>query len=466
VTVALAGVLSWTNFGTFHGPNAVHRHEMFHYVVGSKYFPENRYTLLYHCTEVAEAEMGRRSFVERRMIRNLASDEMEPAVNVLENPEPCLDAFSDERWEQFKRDVEFYRSTDYPGSWAAIFRDHGYNATPLWSTIGGWITNLDSLSRRPGVLALIDALLYLGIGLLVIRAFGLQAAAVVALIWGVGFPWQYLWTGGAFGRSAWLFAAVAAVCLLKRSRFGAGGFVLACSALLRIFPVLLIVGPVLLSVRDLIRKKSSPTDRWRLAAGALLAVALLVPVSMWAGGGGAGVWSEFVENSIKHTGTPSGNDMGLPVLFEWSPGNTQAPSRMKHADDIGRWEDARRKTFDSRRPIYLTAALALLALVVLFVVRHADADWEALCASTLLIFAFSGLASYYMIYLVLLALLTMGSPRRMSAWIIAATVSQLVQFVDIAVDTRYFAESILFLVVSVGCVVDLMRERHGGPLGG
>src|SRR6185295_11425288 len=74
IAMIAAGVFAWTNFGTFHGSGAIHNPEMFHYVLGSKYFAELRYTELYRCTELAEIDMGRKPFVERRVMRDLATN--------------------------------------------------------------------------------------------------------------------------------------------------------------------------------------------------------------------------------------------------------------------------------------------------------------------------------------------------------------------------------------------------------
>lgn len=460
VSVSAAAVLAWTNFATFHGPNAVHLHDMFHYVMGSKYFEETGHTLLYHCAEVAEAETGRRSFVERRVIRNLSTNEMQPGRAALDDPAACHTAFSPERWEAFKQDVEFFRSNDYPGSWGRIFRDHGYNATPVWTMAGRWITDRGSMSRRLGWLALVDWLLYAGMGLLILWAFGLPSLALSALLWGVGFPWQYYWTGGAFARTPWLFTLVAAVCLLRKGRFASGGFSLAVSALLRIFPVVLLAGPALYALGAAWRKRSPVPAHVRLLAGALLGVLLLVPLSAWSAGG-LEVWSRFADNSAKHAGTPLGNHVGLATLFAWDPSRTQADLLTGRVGDFGEWEDSRRETLAARRALYWPAAIGVLLLVALFVTRHARAEWETVSASTLLVFAFSQLASYYLVFVVLLAPFAAGRPRRIALLSLAAVLSQAVQLLDAHVDTRFFLESLLFLVVPVVILIDLMLARRG-----
>src|SRR5262245_39649362 len=42
-----------------------HRHEFYHYYLGSKYFKEVEYHRLYECTAIAEVESGRRAQIEK-----------------------------------------------------------------------------------------------------------------------------------------------------------------------------------------------------------------------------------------------------------------------------------------------------------------------------------------------------------------------------------------------------------------
>jgi hypothetical protein len=100
--------------------------------------------------------------------------------------------------------------------------------------VGSWLANRSPATRdRIEQLALIDAALYTASFLMIWWAFGLRALALAALIFGVGYPWAYFWTGGAFARIPWLFMAVSGVCLLKKARPVMGGFALMwspCSA--------------------------------------------------------------------------------------------------------------------------------------------------------------------------------------------------------------------------------------------
>src|SRR5690606_2875017 len=82
IAIAMTALAFLTYFD-FGNPNVryreyYHRHEFYHYYLGSKYFEEVRYTRLYDCTLVAEVENGRRSQVARREYRDLRVNLIKP----------------------------------------------------------------------------------------------------------------------------------------------------------------------------------------------------------------------------------------------------------------------------------------------------------------------------------------------------------------------------------------------------
>jgi hypothetical protein len=274
-----ASPLVWTHFGQFHGNGQlIQVHDTFHYYMGSKYIREIGYTNLYHCAAVAEWEEGYARQLELRRIRDLRTNRLVPSRSMTSRPEICHEAFSAERWAAFRQDLRMFRALLGPRAWGDVFRDHGYNASPLWSLIGHLLSNADwrhsirdvpaaasadpdarrhphlatgssaflrdlnAFRRRLTSLALIDPVLCAGAFLMLGWAFGLRAMALATVVWAVGYPWSYAWIGGAFGRMFWLFSAVAAVCFLKKERHLLAGIGLSCSFLFRVFPAMLFTG--------------------------------------------------------------------------------------------------------------------------------------------------------------------------------------------------------------------------------
>ena len=346
--------LGWWNFGAFNFPGFAHASDTFHYYVGSKYFDELGYQRLYRCTAIADAEAGLREQMEQRFLRDLASNEVIEAASVLAQPELCTQHFSPERWQAFQRDVAWFRGEVNERRWAEIQVDHGYNATPIWTALGGSLANAVPASHA-GMLALrlIDPLLFALLWGVVRHAFGWRAACVAMLYWGSNYPAQHGWTGGSFLRQGWFVALGTSLCALRLGHAATAGALLALATGLRIFPGFAAV-PFLLGALSNMRKERRfvlSREHRRLLAGGLAAGAALFALSL-AAGGGARAWSEFAANSRKHLETPLRNYVGLRTLVGFVPSPSAQQTRAAEQvsqDPYAAWKDARRAADAERR---------------------------------------------------------------------------------------------------------------------
>src|SRR5262249_47238999 len=173
-------------------------------------------------------------------------------------------------------------------------------------------------------LALIDPLLMLMAFALIWWAFGWRVLAVALIWWGTNFPARYEYIGGAFLRQDWLVLTIASLCFAKRGWMMASGFSLTWAALLRLFPGVAVIGLVVQAIAHAWRGRTLrfPGAYWRFAAGGVLALALLIPLSIrLAAGpyGGLEVWRAFAQNSRKLEATPLTNNVGLPMLLSFDP---------------------------------------------------------------------------------------------------------------------------------------------------
>jgi len=375
--LGLLALACWWNLGRFHFDHHAHRSDSYVHFLGARYFHELGYDLLYHCTAVAEAEAGRADRIAGRGMRDLRRNELVRAAAALADREACKRHFSPERWSAFRRDVEWFRGHMPPGQWLRAQMDHGYNATPAWGILGIPLAGAGPASEsRLRALALIDPLfLAIAWGALA-WAFGWRATCVAALFWGTNPFAHFGWVGGGLLRQDWLLATVLSLCLLRRQRPAAAGFALAVAGLLRVFPALLFAGLGLLAATAMLRERSLRPPGWalRAGAGAALAVALLVPLSVAVAG--AGAWPEFAVKLRVHRDTPLQNAMGLAVLLAHDP--AASADDLYHpgaGDPFGRWKQARRAAFESRRPLFY----ALLVGFGLLFARAVDrrSPWEA-----------------------------------------------------------------------------------------
>src|SRR6187431_715262 len=122
---AVLAVCAYFQFGRLPA-GFVHRWELFHYYVGSKYHAELGYKRLYRCVAVADAEDGLLPN-QRRMIRDLETDGVVRAASVIAEPSVCKAHFSAARWSAFTHDVRFFRRGLGRKGWEQAQLDHGYN---------------------------------------------------------------------------------------------------------------------------------------------------------------------------------------------------------------------------------------------------------------------------------------------------------------------------------------------------
>lgn len=487
--LALGGAFAWTNFGTFHGSRVIHFWDTFHYYAGAKYFAENRYTNLYHCSQWAEIDAGRTNVVKARKIRDLADNHLEDADDVFAHPEWCRDRFTPERWTEFRSDLEYFRKNMGADWWDKMFRDHGYNASPVWNLFGSTLANLGPVNDQQIYwLAAIDGVLYLTLFLAIGWAFGLEVLALALIVFGVGYPWAYYWTGGSYGRVAWLWDAVVGVCLLKKQRYFLGGAALMCSLLDRVFPGALFGGLAItiilglgMKVRERFRsgehkgkaifgglstglKALAPAHR-AVIYGALASALVFLPLGAYVAGG-VHSYGEFLKNSLKHTETPLTNHMGLPTILTWHPSFVARGMKDETNEDpfIG-WKDKRNEVLRSRKPIWIAGFVGLLALVGVWS-RFFKEPWQATAASTIFIVGLFQLTCYYYNFIVLFAPIAVWHSRHVLLFIVMAIATQVWQLKIGWFDEQYTVESIIVLLFMVVILLDqwlMARKNAGSP---
>ena len=385
----------------------VHRWEMFHYYVGSKYHAELGYERLYGCTAVADAEDGVPSN-ERRTIRDLANDDpvlaRDVVAHAVAHPAACRAHFSAARWSDFKHDVRFFRRGLGRKAWEQAQLDHGYNPPPLWTATWGKLAAVVPASRwHLQLLASADLVLMAGVLVALGLSFGWQTAALGAVFWGTQAASEVGWTGGGLGRQDWLFLCVAGLSLVHRRQFGWGGAALALAGLLRLFPLLLLIGPGVVWLARWCSPRSGSVSRGngggalrRLALGAALATSVGLGVSL--ANGGVSDYREFWSHiQLRHEAIVN-NHMGLRTLLSAAPVAVNEPGAKA---DEPRWVSERRGRLKELRMIYAAIAAAALGLVgaALWQARRA---WVGIALSTALIPLLLDPSNYYYSFFILL----------------------------------------------------------------
>jgi len=407
----------------------------YHYYVGSKYFGELGYFGLYECSLRALDERGRRPLNPDLSARRLEDMQTRPLSEILESGERCPSRFGPERWANFRRDVGYFVEGWPKWKWETVWDDHGYHPSPVWASVGGAVAERVSTESRAGMrsLARVDRWL-VAAGLLALAwAFGLEAAALAAIVWGTGHLWRYAFLGDAFLRHMWWVSAIVGVCLLRRAYYSGAGGLLAFASLLRIFPAALPLGVLLGSAREAWDRRRLPAGLVGVVVGGAVATALIVLVTAWASGRGLGAFAEFADKISLFASLPAANKMGLGVLAQWVFGAGEASGAV----------------------FVWTVRIGFLWI---FWRALADArDWEAGALGFALIPMLTDPTNYYYSFVVLGAVLTVRRPR-IGLWLLgAALLWNLNGLLHYRTYEEYAYASAIAVLLALAVVIEMSR---------
>lgn len=428
ICVSVLAGMFWFNGFRFHFSGYVHYWDFYHYYMGAKYSPELGYSSIYDCGVVADFEDGYTVPESNRVYRNLTANTIQDVSHLAAMPHICKDHFSQERWEDFKTDIRYFRAKMSQTRWHNIHLDHGFNATPVWSISGFILTNMGGASDRQIVsLASIDAVLMVVMWFFLWWAFGWEVMCIAMIYWGTNYPARFWWTGGSFLRHDWLFWCVLGVSCLKRNLHGLAGATLTYAALLRVFPGALLVPICIKYVYESVsqRKLLPYPNQRRFALGAIGTGVILVLLSFFPAQS-KNVWYDFIQNSRKHLETPLTNNMGLKTVVKYKLENrTRFSVDETQTDPFGVWKREQLETFDERKIIFYVIVLTFFVLLARAAIRHED--WTGAVMGVALVPIATELTCYYYGILLLLGCLWV---KRMRAGIMLLVFSWLSYFVS------------------------------------
>jgi hypothetical protein len=453
--LSILAVGAYFRYGDFGYEDYYHRHEFFHYYLGSKYDRELGYERIYACAALAQADSGQANEVKARKLRNLVTDTLQPAQQVLDNPEECRSRFkTPERWEAFKADVKVFRNTSSLQYWNDMQKDHGYNPPPVWTVMGHILSSLHPATPTyMKMLAGLDIAFFAGMFWAIYWAFGWRVMSVAMIFWGCQLPAEYFWTGGAFMRQDWLFYLILSACLIRKRYFALGGAAFAYSTLLRVFPGVLLAGWVVVAAAYLWKHKRMHPSHTRVMLGGIAATAILVPVSI--AFAGADSYPAFYKHIQVHNNTPLTNNMGLATILAQSyEGRMEVVRDEKLLDPFSKWKEMRRERLKSFRPLHAVLVVGL-GIAFVKVVRRVKLLWIAQALSLGIVISLVEVTCYYYSMFLLAAFLSRHR-RGIEQWILCvAGVSNLLvvnRYLSYFYDLRYTWQSVLFMVFAVSLI--------------
>ncbi len=535
ITLALIAITAYFNGYRFGYPKYYHRWDQYHYYMGAKYFPELGYKNLYKCAVVAQFDVNKlkykldRPFNSNRhrsltidmraemrdadkKIRDLPGENLlVPVGDLIDNQDTtegdkCRHAFSEERWDEYKGDVAFYRIVSGKGYWTDMQKDHGFNPPPVWTLAGKFFSDISPASvSYLQFLASLDILYILGMFIALWWGFGWRVFAVGAIFWGCQSSAPFYWTGGAFLRQDWLFFSVLSVACLRKRHFKIAGAALVYAGLLRIFPGLVVVGTLVPTIIYAIKHKRMHRDHLQMLIGGTMAAAVLLVVSTaMTQRPNTPIYEPyklFYEHTIEtHDRTPLTNHMGLRVIIghkflafqtpglrnaeeaakaagpeassigkafarvKWpialatgkSSGQMQYTRDNKKLDPFEDWKRMRNERYDQFKPVAYALMLGTLAFFVL-VVGRMKSLWVAQCLGQIFIILGSQLTCYYYSFMIL------GAPlikvrRQVELGLFAlAAITQIVWMNSYWNDNKYTLLTIVSLVFCYVMIGFFMR---------
>lgn len=443
--------------------NYYHRHELYHYYLGSKYSAELGYKRLYACTAVAEVELGFGERLRSKKIRDLAGDNLLDRMTetyVFKDPDRCRRHFTPRRWSFFKSDVAWFERSARGDYWDKMKEDHGYNPPPVWTMTGKLFSELappsDAFFK---LLASLDIMLQLGALLMLNWAFGWRVMTMAAVFFGCNLPANVHWTWGAFLRQDWYFLFMAAICLARKRRFALSGAALAWSSLLRIFPIVAFTGVGLIAGFHWWRHRTVHRDHLRFALGAMAAGSVLIGASIAVTGIDA--YPEFISHIRAHRSTPLTNNMGLEMIVAHDFRGRMVFARdVRLTDDMSPWMSHYAERVEAMRPVLIAVSLGILAWMA-WALRQIKRLWAGIILSIPLLMSVLCLTCYYYAFFFAVPALTALVPALAPAYLALAAGSQvLTQFYWI--DDRYTAESYLYFLFGLCMLYAVSRPFRLG----
>lgn len=355
IALVVAALASSINYFYAERNNGVwlHRWDAFHTVIGAKYFDELGYQELYVCS-LAIDRQGPGHFRGVDKVRDLHTLRVVPVAEALAGAaQACEQRFTPERLQQFRRDLDAFGRFSNRGMWKDLFRDKGFNGTPYYL----WVTE-QLVARVPVELEPLRRLAYLDVGLMLLAfvavawAYGVRAAAIVAIYFCVDFPNRFEHMGGSILRFDYVAALLIGFAAIKRGWWACAGVLLAWACMVRVFPAIFVAGLALKLGLDWHETRRWQPEHGRFALAFTLACATMFAISIVGLEGGFANYLTWYADMKEHTATSAAFRVGFRHMFMLEGNLTGSEGFVDYA--------AKQQAFARWQPLYWAATLGLL----------------------------------------------------------------------------------------------------------
>jgi hypothetical protein len=401
---------------------ALHRPQSFdvgddsHYVLGAKYVRELGYDKHYECVGTALRELGLNPPNRYRNLRNNTKRRLDVAPGSRAE-ERCHEAFSEERWAEFRNDVALFHGWQSSREIKHRFMDHGYNGTPVWSTVSGSVANAWPISEHfLTVLGLLNGVWLAAAFALLLRAFGWEMGLIYVVLFWINYADRYILGGAAF-RFLPLSLLLSGAALWRLEKPKTAGACFGLAGALLVFPGLFLAAAGLyfalhlVAARGRIRALGLEARRAFevVAAGGCTVVAAGLIAALYHGG--FIVYGDFIRKMDLNSGRLADGRIGFLFNFLWPKSFTAEPLGYRRELQNLYEAHALGLTLDHLR---LVLACALVVLLV-FAYRRANALTFTLIVGFALFFVGFPTVRYYYMGWVALPLALHAAPSALSS---------------------------------------------------
>jgi hypothetical protein len=364
--IAALGSATQYFYGSRNNGTWLHRWDLYHQVIGAKYFSEVGYFRIYECTWEIDADHARH-FRGVPKMRDIQSLDVVPTAEAV-GERDCAELFTEARTEQFVKDIDDIYELGGHGMWNKLFTDKGFNGTPFHAWILSKLAaNVDIVQDELVWLGLLDVFLMMFAFGCVAWAWDVKTAAIAVLFFCANFPNRYIHMGGSILRFDYVAMLIIALALMKKDRFAIAGICVAWATAERMFPAVFAAGLGFKAGVELLATRKLRREYLYFGLGFVGGLLVLVGLSLTLSdsvGGGLDSWRDWWSNIKVHTQHTRGFRVGFKHMFMMDGNVTERHRFMRWASKTA--------AFHTRDHYYLLT-LAVLFGPLILAVRKLDA---------------------------------------------------------------------------------------------
>ncbi len=385
-------------YGSRNNKTWLHTWDIYHQVIGAKYFSELGYFKIYECTwEIDEINSGH--FKKVPKMRDIETLEVPPTAKVI-GERDCVDRFEDpERLEQFAKDIDDIYELGGRSMWNKLFTDKGFNGTPFHAWILSKVTAGVPIVWDEYIwLGLLDVWLMLLAFAAIAWAWDIKTAAIAILFFCANFPNRYLHMGGSILRFDYIAMLIFALVAMKKDRFGIAGACVAWATAERVFPAIFAVGLAYKAGVELLATRKLRREYLNFGLGFVVTGLVLFGLSLTLSdsiGGGLDNWRDWWHNMSVHTRHTRGFRVGFKHMF-------MMDGNLTDKNGFVGW--SKKTAFFHTRDHYFYLTVLLLLAPLLLAVRKLDAVTFAALFAAVGFFFLTVATRYYYSMMVLFLL--------------------------------------------------------------